>query len=157
MEQSVFDLIVKFVQQYFTCFDKDRDQLLKAYHVKALFSISFNLRSPAISKRRGLGSDVRFGTYVHESRNLQYVQDKSKAYELLHRNNIDIVAYLKKLPDVEHVADSLKLDTCFFQPHMLTFSVSGVYKEKLKEAAENAVCYRAFQRTFVCVPVSNEQ
>lgn len=152
MEQSVFDLIVKFMQQYFTCFDKNRDELLAAYHAKALFSASFILKSQAISTRN---RPARFGSYVKDSRNLQFVQNEDRQYEMLHRNNIDIVACLKKMPSTEHLSNSFKLDSSFFQPNMLTFSISGVYKEKTND--QKFSCFRSFMRTFVCVPVSNDQ
>lgn len=151
MEQNVFDLVVKFMQQYFTCFDKSRDELLAAYHPKALFSISFNLKSQATSRKTS-----RFGSYVRDSRNLVYVKSDERLEDMLHKNNLEIVAWLKKMPTTEHVSESLKLDSSFFQPHMLTFSISGVYVEK-RSADEGASCYRSFQRTFVCVPVSSEQ
>lgn len=162
MEQEVFDLIVKFMQQYFSCFDKNRDELLGAYHARALYSISFNLKSPAISRKQG---NLRFGTYVKDSRNLNFVVNEERAHEMLHRSNIDIVAFLKRMPVTQHISDSLKLDSCFFQPNMLTFSISGIYKE-IQSASEDTSgfaktsqknCYRSFQRTFVCVPVSNVQ
>lgn len=151
MSQEVFDLIVNFMQQYFTCFDKNRDELLAAYHSKALFSISFNLKSASTNRRA-----TRYGSYVRDSRNLLYVQNEERAYNMLHRNNIDIVAWLKKLPITDHVSSSFKLDVTYFQAHMLTFTISGVYKEKNKPE-ETFSCLRAFYRAFVCVPVSSDK
>lgn len=152
MDQGVFDLIVSFMQQYFTCFDKNREELLAAYHTNALFSMSFNLKSQAIPYKR----TTRFGAYVRESRNQCFVQNEERVYEMLQRSNISIIAHLKKLASTEHVSSSLKLDTCFFQPNMVTFSISGVYKER-HSAEEKFSCFRSFQRTFVCVPVSSDQ
>lgn len=162
-----------FIIRYFTCFDKNRDELLAAYHPKAIFSISFNLKSQAVSSRKAL----RFGSYVKDSRNLVYVKNDGKYHnnlcfflwislklksfvserldDMLHKNNLEIVAWLKKMPTTEHVSESLKLDSSFYQAHMLTFSISGVYVEK-RSADEGTSCYRSFQRTFVCVPVSSE-
>jgi hypothetical protein len=39
----------------------------------------------------------------------------------------------------------------YFQPHLLMFSVDGVYKEGPKDA--KILAYRTFQRVFVCVPI----
>ncbi len=89
--------------------------------------------------------------------NLKFLLYKEKAFELLHRNNIDIVASLKKLPHTIHLLESLKLDCIYFQPNMITFTVSGVLKEETKLAEEISSCFRIFQRAFVCIPTSNEQ
>lgn len=152
MQQGVFDLIVNFMQQYFTCFDKNRDELLAAYHANALFSMSFNLKSQCIPSKR----TVRFGPYVRESRNQLFVQDKTRVHEMLHRSNISIIAALKKFAYTEHISNSFKLDACFYQPNMVTFSISGVYKEK-RTPEEKYSCFRSFQRTFICIPVANDQ
>lgn len=152
MSEDVFNLVVAFMQQYFTCFDKSRDELLAAYHSKAFYSISFNLKSNAATTKRA----ARFGSYVRESRNLQYIKNEERAFELLHRSNIDIVAWLKKLPKTDHLSTSFKLDITSFQHHMITFSMSGIYKELVEERGYSG-SLRAFHRTFVCVPVSSSQ
>ncbi len=76
---------------------------------------------------------------------------------MLHKNNIDIVACLKKLPITEHLNDSLKLDCTYFQPNMVTFSISGVFKEAKSTDEKYGPCFRSFYRTFVCIPTSNEK
>lgn len=152
MSQEIFDLVVAFMQQYFTCYDKNRDELLAAYHSKALYSISFNLKSNASTNKRA----ARFGSYVRESRNLNYVKNEDRAFEMLHRSNIDIVAWLKKMPNTDHLASSFKLDVTSFQQHMITFSMSGIFKDLVEEKGYSG-SLRAFHRTFVCVPVSNSQ
>ncbi len=152
MGQEVFDLVVAFMQQYFTCYDKNRDELLAAYHSKAIYSVSFNLKSVASINKRA----ARFGSYVRESRNLQYVKSEEKAFDMLSKSNLDIVAWLKKLPKTDHLASSFKLDVTSFQQHMITFSMSGIYKELVEDRGYSG-SLRAFHRTFVCVPVSNAQ
>ena len=46
-----------------------RDELLGAYHSKAIFSLSLNVNSPATKQL------FKFGTYFKESRNLKHIFD----------------------------------------------------------------------------------
>lgn len=150
MDQSLFDIIVQFSQQYFTCFDKSRDELLAAYHPNALYSVSLILKSNATVK--GAKFDDCF---FRDSRNLLFVEGAEKKFRMLRRGNFDIVAFIKKMPLTEHDSDSLKLDCGFFQSNMITFSISGVFREGKPENAIRP--FRNFQRTFICIPAANNK
>ena len=65
-------LIYFFFQRYFTCFDKNRDELLAAYHRKAIFSLSLNVNSRATQNLH------KFGEYFKDSRNLVHVPSKGR-------------------------------------------------------------------------------
>ena len=56
-----------FFRRYFDCYDKKRDDLVYAYHTKALFSLSLNVNSPATVQ------SAKFGSYFKESRNMKHV------------------------------------------------------------------------------------
>ncbi|CAF0983354.1 unnamed protein product [Brachionus calyciflorus] len=149
IDQNVFDLIVNFLQQYFMCYDTNREGLLQAYHKNALFSLSLNTTGQASYH------GIKFGSYFKESRNLVFVTGNERQYKMLHSGNLDIVAFLSKMPKTEHDSNSLKLDTCFFSPHMITFSVIGQFKEGETEQKNRPV--RFFQRVFVCIPTQTGQ
>jgi len=59
--------------RYFACYDQNRDQLLAAYHPKALYSISLNLNSDAAVKSAKFDDNS-----FRDSRNLKKVNDKGK-------------------------------------------------------------------------------
>ena len=69
MDQSLFDIIVQFTQQYFTCFDKNRDELLAAYHSNAFYSVSLNL-----NKKISIKAPKFDDYFFRDSRNLLYVE-----------------------------------------------------------------------------------
>lgn len=94
--------------RYFTCFDQNREELLAAYHRKAIFSISINSNSKAAQ------TGPKFGEYFTSSRNLLHVTTTDKCHKMLHIGNIDIVAFINKFPTTEHNFDSFKLDISYF-------------------------------------------
>ena len=149
MDQGTFDYCVKFLQQYFTCFDKSREELLAAYHKKAIFSLNLNVRSEASPS-----AQPKFGDYFRESRNLKHVSGYDRLFKMLHVGNIDIVALINKFPPTEHDSNSLKLDTSFMMDKMLKLSVVGVFKEGKPEDKVRPM--RSFQRVLICVPTENQ-
>jgi hypothetical protein len=74
---------------------------------------------------------------------------------MLHRGNFDIVASIKKMPYTEHDSNSLRLDCGYFQPNMIAFSVTGVFREGKPDNSLRP--YRNFQRTLICVPAANNK
>lgn len=151
IEQNVFDLAVNFLRQYFSCYDTRRNELYHAYHVKALYSFSVNVNSQAV------GDKTRFrDSYFVDSRNLKHVPGSEKQFKLLHIGNLEIAAFIEKMPPTEHDLDSLKLDACFFSDNMFTFSVIGIYREG-SQLDDKPRPYRSFQRVFVCIPTLNGQ
>jgi len=149
---EVFGVIVKFLQDYFTCYDANRDGLLSAYNPKVLFSLAINPSSCCTHRT------FKFDDYIKESRNLKRVfasddYHLEKRFRLLHQGHIDTVNTLRKLPPTQHEPSSFKLDHCFFTPHMVTFSVVGYFKEGL--ATDKVRPLRSFQRVFVCIPDAN--
>jgi len=92
IDQGVFDYTDKFTQDYFYCYDNNRDSLLAHYHSNAFYSISLNLKSEACVKAAKF-DDSYFDT---GSRNLNFVRDDKEKYKMLHRGQFDIVASIKK-------------------------------------------------------------
>jgi nuclear RNA export factor len=148
IEQNVFELIVSFLKSYFTCFDTNRNDLLAAYHSNATFSLSLNVNSKA-------AHNSKFGSFFKGSRNLKYLTTAQRHFEFLHCGNIDIVAFLSKLPTTEHDHESFKLDTFLIMPNMIGFSIVGIFKEKSVNDSKSHYTNRTFQRTFICIPTDD--
>lgn len=111
---DVFQLIVTYIQKYFTCFDSNRESLLEAYHSKCTFSFAINLNNPEAHR------SFKFDDFLYkENRNLKRISGldethHDKRYKLLHQGKIDTVSFLNKMPPTEHEPTSFKLDCCFF-------------------------------------------
>lgn len=155
LPDDVFGLIVNFVQNYFTCFDSNRQDLLGAYHPKVFFSLTLNMSNSCAHRQ------YRFDEALFkENRNLKRLvgndpAHREKRLRLIHQDYIDTVSFLSKLPSTEHEPASFKLDNFFFTPNMITFSVNGVLREgKLSDKVRPL---RSFSRVFVCVPNVNAQ
>jgi hypothetical protein len=152
---EVFQLIVGYVQKYFTCYDGDRQGLLGAYNPKVIFSLCLNMTNEYS------GRSFRFvESVLKENRNLKRIIGNDdyhfdKRAKLLHIGYIDTVNTLCKLPLTEHEPSSFKLDNCFFSNNMINFSLSGVFKEG--KSTDNVRPLRSFHRTFVCIPDPNSQ
>ncbi|CAF0853253.1 unnamed protein product [Brachionus calyciflorus] len=147
---DVFKLIIEYVQLYFNCYDSNREGLLQAYNPKCIFSLCLNMSSQC-SNRAFKFDDV----YYRENRNLKKLcghenYHNDRRMKLIHQGYIDTVNFLSKLPPTEHEATSFKLDNCFFMPNMISFSVSGVFREG--KSTDKVRPLRSFYRSFVCIP-----
>lgn len=150
MPKDVFDMIVTYVQNYFTCFDTNREGLLGAYNKMCTFSLSLNM-SNTVAYRQFKFEDHA----LKENRNLKRIVSKDdrndeKRFRLLHKGYIDTLAQLCKLPHTEHQPNSFKLDIDYFSPTMIKYSLSGVFKEG--KPTDKVRPLRSFYRTFVCIP-----
>ncbi|CAF1103076.1 unnamed protein product [Brachionus calyciflorus] len=153
--EDVFNVIVSYVQNYFTCFDTNREGLVGAYNPKCLFSLSLNLQNP-VGHRFFKFDD----SLVKESRNLKRIfktdhQTNEKKYRLIKKGHLETTSFLFKLPPTEHEPNSFKLDQCFFTPNLISFCVTGVFREGKPE--DNVRPLRCFQRVFVCIADTNSQ
>lgn len=150
MPQDVFEMIVTYVQNYFTCFDTNREGLLGAYNKQCTFSLTLNM-SNTVAYRQ-----YKFDDYVlKENRNLKRIvghddHHVAKRFRLQHKGYIDTLAQICKLPSTEHDPRSFKLDIDFFSPSMIKFSLSGVFKEG--KSSDKVRPLRSFHRVFVCIP-----
>lgn len=155
LPKDVFDLIVNYVQNYFTCFDTKRDDLLGAYNPKCTFSLALNMANNQISRHYKFDDGL-----LRENRNLKRIvgneeHHREKRFRLQHTGYIDTLSVLTKMPATEHDPRSFKLDVSFFSPHMITFSLAGVFKEG--KPSDKVRPLRSFHRVFVCIPDPNSQ
>lgn len=150
MPEDVFNVIVTFIQNYFNCFDTNREGLLGAYNKLCTFSFTLNM-SNTVAYRQFKFTDL----HLKNNRNLKRIvgQDEhhtEKRFKLQIKGYIETLAQLCKMPATEHDPRSFKLDVDFFTPHMIKFSVSGTFKEG--KPADKVRPLRSFNRVFVCIP-----
>ena len=53
-----------------------------------------------------------------------------RRHKLLHRGRLPIVSFLSGLPKTEHDATSFTLDLAFTSKTMMTFTVTGMFRER---------------------------
>ncbi|XP_035267113.1 nuclear RNA export factor 1 isoform X2 [Anguilla anguilla] len=138
--------ILRFLQQYYSVYDSgDRQPLLDAYHDGASFSLSmpFSGQNP---------SRCSLGEYHKDSRNIKKLKDPTTRFRLLKHTRLNVVAFLNELPKTQHDIASFNVDVNTFTNTLLSFTVSGVFKEVDGKSRDSV---RAFSRVFVAVPAGN--
>lgn len=75
------------------------------------------------------------------------MQNPNRRTKLLRTGKLAIVSFLNELPKTEHDLNSFTLDIPFATERLMTFTVSGVFRER-----EDRKPIRAFNRMFVVVP-----
>uniref|UniRef100_A0A4W4GT09 Nuclear RNA export factor 1b n=1 Tax=Electrophorus electricus TaxID=8005 RepID=A0A4W4GT09_ELEEL len=139
-------LISCFLQQYYTIYDSaDRQPLLNAYHDGATFSliIPFSIQNP---------SKCSLGEYQKDSRNIKRVKDSTTRFRLLKHTRLNVVAFLNELPKTHHDIASFNVDVNTYTNTLLSFTVSGVFKEVDGKSRDSC---RAFSRVFIAVSAGN--
>uniref|UniRef100_A0AAX7VM11 Nuclear RNA export factor 1 n=1 Tax=Astatotilapia calliptera TaxID=8154 RepID=A0AAX7VM11_ASTCA len=131
--------ILRFLQQYYSIYDSgDRQPLLDAYHDGASLSITtpYSTQNPSseylsLSKLRLSG----FETSPHHTR-------------------LNVVAFLNELPKTQHDIASFTIDVNTYTNTLLSFTVSGVFKEVVVDG-KSRESTMAFSRVFITVPAGN--
>ncbi|XP_023240608.1 nuclear RNA export factor 1-like [Centruroides sculpturatus] len=143
--EDVKNIVVQFLEQYYTIYDSsDRQPLLEAYHDQAMFSMSVvrNAQSP----RDG----GKLQDYISDSRNLMRVLDPNLRHKLLRQGKLSIVSALSEMPKTQHDPNSFTVDVSYVSQALMCFTVTGVFKEVNSKI--NNVPLRTFSRTFVVIP-----
>ncbi|XP_066575178.1 nuclear RNA export factor 1 isoform X1 [Amia ocellicauda] len=144
--EEIKSVILRFLQQYYNVYDSgDRQPLLDAYHDGASFSLSipFSLQNP---------SRCSLGDYHKDSRNIKKLKDPTTRFRLLKHTRLNVVAFLNELPKTQHDTSSFVVDVNTYTNTLLSFTISGVFKE-VDEKSRDTV--RAFSRVFITVPAGN--
>uniref|UniRef100_A0A8C5QL10 Nuclear RNA export factor 1 n=1 Tax=Leptobrachium leishanense TaxID=445787 RepID=A0A8C5QL10_9ANUR len=114
-------LVLRFLQQYFTCYDgEDRQGLLNVYHDEACCSLCIPYFQGQNPSRSSLGE------YFKDCRNLKKLKDPSIRHKLLKHKRLNIVGFLNELPRTQHDLNSFVVDITNTQ---LCFVVNGIFKE----------------------------
>uniref|UniRef100_A0AC11D6U2 Uncharacterized protein n=1 Tax=Ovis aries TaxID=9940 RepID=A0AC11D6U2_SHEEP len=138
--------ILQFLQQYYLIHDYgNRQGLLDFYHEEACFflTIPFHPKDSGLSSAR---------LYFKDNRNTEKLKDPNLRVQMLKHTKHDIVHALCALPKTQHDFSSFVVDMCFQTETMVSFSVSGVFKEV---EGSSQGCVRAFTRTFITTPTSS--
>ncbi|XP_030251315.1 nuclear RNA export factor 1 isoform X1 [Sparus aurata] len=141
-------LILRFLQQYYSIYDSgDRQPLLDAYHDGASLSLTtpYSTQNPSRSS---------LGEYHKDSRNLRRHKDSTLRYRLLKHTRLNVVAFLNELPKTQHDIASFTVDVNTYTNTLLSFTVSGVFKEVAVDG-KSRESTMAFSRVFVTVPAGN--
>ncbi|XP_071974556.1 nuclear RNA export factor 1 [Engystomops pustulosus] len=136
-------LILRFLQQYYACYDgDDRQGLLNVYHDEACCSLSIPGPIGQNPSRSSLGD------YFNSSRNIKRLRDPALRYKLLKHKRLSVVSFLNELPRTQHDLNSFVVDVTAQTPTLLSFVVNGVFK--VEGQSNDPV--RAFSRVFIAVP-----
>uniref|UniRef100_A0A1A8KPB9 Nuclear RNA export factor 1 n=1 Tax=Nothobranchius kuhntae TaxID=321403 RepID=A0A1A8KPB9_NOTKU len=138
-------LVLQFLQQYYSIYDSgDRQPLLDAYHDGASLSITtpYTTQNPS---RNSLGE------YHKDSRNLKRVKDSTMRFRLLKHTRLNVVAFLNEFPKTQHDIASFTVDVNTYTNTLLSFTVSGVFKEVVVDG-KSRESTMAFFRVLITVP-----
>ncbi|XP_061581551.1 nuclear RNA export factor 1 isoform X1 [Cololabis saira] len=141
-------LILRFIQQYYSIYDSgDRQPLLDAYHDGASLSLTtpYSTQNPSRSS---------LGEYYKDSRNLKRIKDTTMRFRLLKHTRLNVVAFLNELPKTQHDIASFTVDVNTYTNTLLSFTVSGVFKEVVVDG-KSRESTMAFSRVFITVPAGN--
>ncbi|XP_051276842.1 nuclear RNA export factor 1 isoform X1 [Dicentrarchus labrax] len=141
-------LILRFLQQYYSIYDSgDRQPLLDAYHDGASLSLTtpYSTQNPSRSS---------LGEYHKDSRNLKRLKDSTIRFRLLKHTRLNVVAFLNELPKTQHDIASLNVDVNTYTNTLLSFTVSGVFKEVAVDG-KSRESTMAFSRVFITVPAGS--
>ncbi|TKS72260.1 Nuclear RNA export factor 1 [Collichthys lucidus] len=141
-------IILRFLQQYYSIYDSgDRQPLLDAYHDGASLSLTtpYSTQNPSRSS---------LGEYHKDSRNLKRLKDSTIRFRLLKHTRLNVVAFLNELPKTQHDIASFTVDVNTYTNTLLSFTVSGVFKEVAVDG-KSRESTMAFSRVFITVPAGN--
>uniref|UniRef100_A0A8C2XHJ2 Nuclear RNA export factor 1a n=1 Tax=Cyclopterus lumpus TaxID=8103 RepID=A0A8C2XHJ2_CYCLU len=136
------------VETYYSIYDSgDRQPLLDAYHDGASLSLTtpYSTQNPSRSS---------LGEYHKDTRNLKRIKDSTVRFRLLKHTRLNVVAFLNELPKTQHDIASFNVDVNTFTNTLLSFTVSGVFKEVAVDG-KSRESTMAFSRVFVTVPAGN--
>ncbi|XP_076015673.1 nuclear RNA export factor 1 [Genypterus blacodes] len=145
ISDDIKSLILRFLQQYYSIYDSgDRQPLLDAYHDGACLSLTtpYSTQNPSRSS---------LGEYHKDSRNLKRVKDSTMRFRLLKNTRLNVVAFINELPKTQHDIASFTIDVNTYTNTLLSFTVSGVFKEVAVDGKSRDSTL-AFSRVFVTVP-----
>ena len=80
------------------------------------------------------------------------VADHTKRNTYLRKGKLAICAFLAELPKSEHDVTSFTLDIPFATDRLMSFTVSGIFREPENQGGPAGQIIRHFSRVFVVVP-----
>lgn len=136
------DIVRQFLEQYFLILDSsNRAPLADAYHTDALLSVTI----PPANQAGRIES-----IWKHNRNFLRIIPDaESFKTKQLKVGRNSIVGFLCDFPKTAHNLPSFAVDMCLFTPKILSFNVSGLFKELDSDETKPV---RYFHRQFIIVP-----
>jgi len=142
-------IILQFLQEYFKVYDTaNRENIMNAYHDDAIMSM--HMAYPEWCGN--VQGAEKLSEYMARSRNLMRVSDPTKRKTYLRQGKLAICAFLAELPKSEHDITSFTLDVPFATERLMSFTVSGIFREPENEGGPSGQVIRHFNRVFVVVP-----
>ncbi|GAU98394.1 hypothetical protein RvY_09548 [Ramazzottius varieornatus] len=127
--------LTTFVQQFFQCYDTQRNHLTAAYAVDGQFSYQYTLSSDRTSA-------------YQSGRNLQFIEENSWRTKRLHIGPTNIVSFFNTLPSTAHLFESFTMDVFFNENSLVGFAVAGLFREDYVSPTKKGTL-RSFCRNFV--------
>ncbi|CAB4064679.1 NXF [Lepeophtheirus salmonis] len=125
-------------------YDSDNRQgLMDAYHEDAMMSISASYPLDGHKSHY-----TKLDEYFSDSRNLIRISDSNRRLKALRQGRFTVVSFINSLPKTLHHPDTITLDVPFATERLMTFTVTGLFKEREKKGEP----IRHFNRMFVVVP-----
>jgi len=142
-------IILQFLQEYFKVYDTaNRENIMNAYHDDAVMSM--HMAYPEWCGN--VQGAEKLNEYMARSRNLMRVADPTKRNTYLRKGKLAICAFLAELPKSEHDVTSFTLDIPFATERLMSFTVSGIFREPENQGGTAGQIIRHFNRVFVVVP-----
>ncbi|EDW00067.1 nuclear RNA export factor 1 [Drosophila grimshawi] len=151
------EVVRQFLDQYFIIFDSNnRQPLLDAYHENALLSMSM----PSVSQAGRLNSFWKFNRNLRRIMNTERDDSRMRLLRmhLLKSGRLACVSTLDEWPRTLHERRTFTVDLNIYNPQMMVFTVTGLFKELTGDAGSTTPIamqpyeLRHFVRTFVVVP-----
>uniref|UniRef100_A0A7N6AFZ5 Nuclear RNA export factor 1 n=1 Tax=Anabas testudineus TaxID=64144 RepID=A0A7N6AFZ5_ANATE len=115
------------------------------------YDSSLSLTTPYSTQNPSRSS---LGEYHKDSRNLKRIKDSTMRFRLLKHTRLNVVAFLNELPKTQHDIASFTVDVNTYTNTLLSFTVSGVFKEVAVDG-KSRDSTMAFSRVFITVPAGN--
>ncbi|QQP37237.1 Nuclear RNA export factor 1like, partial [Caligus rogercresseyi] len=133
-------IVLQFLEQFIKVYDSDNRQgLMDAYHEDAMMSIS---ASYPVEGHKNYYS--KLDDYFSEGRNLIRINDPVRRLKALRQGKFSVVSFINSLPKTTHHPDTITLDVPFATERLMTFTVTGLFKEREKKGTP----IRHFNRMF---------
>lgn len=112
------EIVRKFLEQYFLIFDSDsREPLMQAYHHdSALYSMT--TAYPYGQKN----SSAWLNWYSTDNRNILKVKDTERRFKLLKKGSVEIVNFIKEMPESKHDMHSFTVDLVLYTVSIYVFN-----------------------------------
>ena len=150
VHQNATQVVIQYMEAFFKFFDTEteRQSLLDAYHDKALLSVSADYPRCYSGK-----SSAPLNNWFSMGRNCDRMEYTRLKHQLK-RGKLNCVACLNGMPRTKHEFSSFTMDVTHASEQMISFTLTGLFREFLKGEKEEHFVTRYFARTCILVPLN---